>query len=297
MHPLYPFKEPFNMTKQIEFTAGLVNAAMEAAGAKKRDVFWLHPDNFHVEPGFNVREHTAEYDSHIDNISALIEANGYDASKPLTVFASERDGKQILIVIDGHTRLAAAKRAIAKGAPIESIPAVTTPKGTNMADLTVKLVTANEGRPLSTGEKATVIKRLAAMNLTELEIAARLNINVVTVKNALTLAEAPAAVRAMVAEGTVSATQAIATVKAEGGAAAVETLGKAVESAKAAGKKKATKKTVAKVGGKVQAKYKIADFEAMAKELLSIQKDAGAVQFPEHERMVAVFFLAADMLK
>lgn len=287
------------MTKQLEFTAGIVKAAMTAADASKRDIWYVPRKNLIIEPGFNVRDEDEEYQAHRLTIGEAIHADGYDAAKPLTVFIRKGpNGEDEIVVIDGHTRVWGVDYANSKGSEIEMIPCIPTPKGTSMIDLNARLINANKpGRGLKPNEAAKVIKRMMGWNMTEAEVADKLKITLATVKNALTLAEAPAAVRAMVAEGTVSATQAIATVKAEGGAAAVETLGKAVESAKAAGKKKATKKTVANVGGKVQSKYKLADYEAMARELLSIKKDAGDAVFPEPERMQAVFVLAASMLK
>ena len=55
------------------------------------------------------------------------------------------DGKSVLVLYDGHRRLAAAKLARSEGAEINFVPAVTAPKGTSMEDLTVALVVANNG--------------------------------------------------------------------------------------------------------------------------------------------------------
>jgi len=226
-----------------ELIAGNVKAAMKESGAGSSDLWKVPIENLYVMPGFNVRSDGDEHAEHIAELVESIMANGYLASHPLAGYVAVIEGVNKIAVTDGHCRLEAVKIAISRGAEITHLPVVASPKGTNMEDLIVGLVINNSGKPLTQFEVGTVCKRLAAFGWDEKEIGRRLGMSAQRVGDLLGLAGAPATVRRLVADGKVSATQAIDTIKRHG-AEAGDKLKAGVEKAAAAGKGKATRKHI-----------------------------------------------------
>lgn len=223
-------------------TAGSTKAAMTNAGAKSGDLWQVPYENVHVVEGFNVRVRDAAYEEHVAWLTKEMVAKGYDKTKPMAGYVVKGDdGVSHVYVTDGHSRHEAVGRARAAGATIESVWVITAPAGTSAEDLTVALVTANSGKPLSPFELATVIKRLQGYGLDEGEIAKRLSYTREYVKQLLELLAAPKAVRDMVTSGKVSATLAAQTLRKHGKDAAAVLKGGAVEAA-AKGKAKVTAK-------------------------------------------------------
>lgn len=220
-------------------TSGSVKAAMRDAGAKSADLWMVPIGDIREAEGFNVRTNNAERLERIAEIGESILANGFLRDKPLSGYIAREDGKDIIYVVDGYTRLAGAYWAIERGAEIEVLPVITKPAGTNIEDLTIGLVVSNSGTPLTPIEKAAVCKRLVGYGMTEAVIAKRLSFTRQYVADLLTLIAAPQAVRTMVEAGEVSAANAVATVKAHGEKASGELADKLVV-AKAAGKTKVT---------------------------------------------------------
>jgi ParB family chromosome partitioning protein len=216
--------------------AGNVKSAMKAAGAGSSDLWFVPVDQLHVDPTFNVRDHDEAYEAHIAWLTGQISTNGYDRSKPMTGYVVEGN---VIYITDGHSRLAAVKRAIAAGIKVEKVPVIVHPNGTSALDLVASLVTANSGRPLTPLETAKVCKRMLGLGLDEGEIASRLNYSKSHVVSILGLLAAPAAVRDLVATGQVSASLAVDAIKQHGSDAAGK-LQEAVTVAKAKGKKRAT---------------------------------------------------------
>ncbi len=225
----------------IELSAGNVKSAMR--GASSRDLWQVPIGELFVIDGFNVRANGAEHKDHVGALTASILANGFYQSKPLSGYVASEGGREIIYITDGHCRLEAAGEAIRRGAEIKTLPVVVSPRGTSIEDLTVGLVTNNSGRPLSQYEIGVVCKRLVGFGWEEKEIAKRLCMGATRVRDLLELVGAPAAVRKLVVDGVVSATQAIDTIKKHG-AAAAEKLEAGAVRAKAKGKKKATKKHI-----------------------------------------------------
>lgn len=266
----------------FEMVQGLTKAGMAAAEASKRDIWYVPIGNLTVLDKFNVRTEDADYKEHVEAVTLSILENGFRPAKALAVFV---DSENNICVTDGHTRLRAAKMANERGAEIEALPCIAAPKGTNMTDLTVALVTDNTGKPLTQLERAEVIKRLQGFGLEPSAIAKRLNLNVGTVNSALSLAGAPAAVRKMVRDGKVSASSAVAAVR-EHGKEAVETLETAVQAATAAGKTKATAKQITP--------HKNPDAgRKLAKALLKVERDHADFEWPSG--MKAIFEIAAEV--
>jgi ParB-like chromosome segregation protein Spo0J len=228
-----------------EMTAGSVKGMAKDTGSKSAE-FWMVPyKELRIADGFNVRVHDKDYQAHIDWLSGQMRENGYKRDKPMTGYVAKEDGKNVVYITDGHSRYAAIEKARAAGAEIELIPVIVHPPGTSAEDLTVALVTANAGRPLSPFELATVCKRLQGYGHDDKSIAKKLGYTVPYVKNLFELLAAPRAVRDMVTSGKVSATLAVQTIKAHGKDASAVLKAGATE-AEAKGKAKVTGKHVKK---------------------------------------------------
>lgn len=204
-----------------DFVAGNVKAAMKEAGAGSGDLWRVPVDQLHVLPGLNVRTKTDDYEAHVESITQSILAEGFYPDKPIGVFVDEQG--QIL-VRDGHTRLEAVKRAIARGAQIETLPCVTAPRGTTMVDVTVGLVKSNTGRPLQPIEVAVVIKRLVGWGWDTRKVAERFDYTEPYVNDLLGLLEAPEATKQLVSAGKVAAGTAIKLAKKVGATEAAKVL-------------------------------------------------------------------------
>lgn len=225
----------------VALVAGNVKAAMKLAGASSAEVWNVKPQDIHVIEGFNGRVDTPEYRAHVATIAASISANGFYRDKPLAGFVADKDGKPVVYVTDGHTRLAAVKLAIAGGVVIETIPVVTKPRGTTMEDLTVALITSNSGKSFTPYETGMICKRLIDFGMVEKVIAQRLSLTLPYVNDLLSLVAAPKPIRDMVMSGQVSATTAIKELDTHGSKATAR-LTEGLERAKQAGKTKVTGK-------------------------------------------------------
>lgn len=283
-----------------ELTPGSVDGAMADAGAQRpRGTYAVPRDKIRVIDGFNIRNAAdPEYKAHIRALANSMKANGYMQDKPLAGYvAKDPDtGENVIYLTDGHSRLAAVDLANSEGCEFNLLPLVVKPKGTSMEDLTVALYTSNSGKPLTTFETAMLCKRLLGFGMTEKQIAERLGFKAGKkyVDDLLSLVAAPKELRDMVANGSVGASLAIATIKDVGPAKAAKKLEKAVEKAKAEGKTKVTPKAV-------RADKHIDDImvDALAKALkaeLKEQREAGKSGWEDPEKVSAGTLLAkADM--
>lgn len=246
---------------------GSVKAAMKEAGASSADLWMVPYDQIHVIEGFNVRTRNDEYLAHVQAIKNSIIANGFYRDKPLEGYVGkDGDGDNVIFLTGGHTRHEAVGLARDEGHPIEALPIIVKQQGTSQEDLTVALATGNSGRPLSPIELAVVCKRLLGFGLDEKTISTRLGFTKKYVEQLLALLSAPAAVRKLVEQGKVSATLAMEELKKDAKGAAKK-LTEAVESAKASGKTKATKKHIAGAAKKPLNKEITVDVYAPAEDL------------------------------
>ena len=229
---------------KVDFVAGKVKEAMAEASAGRRDLWQVPVAQLVVADGFNVRTKNEEHKAHIASLKQSILQNGFLSHKPLAGFVAAKDGKNIVVITDGHCRFEAVLAAIADGAQIEELPVVVSPKGTNEEDLVVGLIASNSGKPLSPLEKAAVCKRLVGFGWDEEKIAARLSMTVEYVGSLLLLISASAGVRGLVERDQVSATTAITALKKHKEKAG-EVLLAGVAAAKSSGKGKATAKDLA----------------------------------------------------
>lgn len=217
-----------NETAEMELASGNVKQAMRDAGAKSSDLWMVPLANIRVLDGFNVRTQNT----------------GYRKDKPLTGYVAKEGDLDVIYLTDGHSRLQAVHLARAEGAEISVLPVVTTPAGTSMAELVIGLFTSNSGKPLSPLEKAEGCKRLIGYLMEEEEIAQKLCVTRSYVGSLLVLAGASNQIKAMVASNEISASNAISAIRKHGAGAAAHLTGR-IQEAKAAGKSKVTKKTLA----------------------------------------------------
>lgn len=243
-------------TAILDLTPGNVKAA--TAGMKSSDLWQVPFDDLHLMDGFNVRIHDADYEAHIEYLTASIIANGYMRDKPMSGFIAEVDGESRILITDGHSRYEALRRAVERGTEITTIPVVTKPRGTSMEDLTVALVTANSGRPLTPFETGVVVKRLMSFGWNEKQVAEKIGVTTQYVNDLLTLQGASKEVRDLVASGVVSPTTAISTVKKHGSGAG-KVLKEAVAVAKSQGKAKASAKHIQKTDWKTECRKRGTD--------------------------------------
>ena len=205
-------------------------------------MLFIDPAELFVIPGYNVRVRDAEYLQWVRDIADNMKAEGFNIDKPIAVVAMKHpvDGTDVLGVRNGHTRLEAALLAVSEGATIEVVPVVINPKTVGVTDMTVDLVRSNNGRPLTTYETSIVVKRLANMELTEAQIARKLDFAPSYVNGLMLLAAAPNPIIKMVVTRQVAAALAIEMIRKHGANKATELLRKAAEQASATGKERVT---------------------------------------------------------
>lgn len=193
---------------------------------KRSDAFKVRYADLVVDPNFNKRANDARLQAHIQGLLQFIMADGQ--LPDLEVIPVEGGKVQ---VVDGHCRSAAYGLAIAAGKDIEFISV--RPFQGDEADRTARIATSNEGLKLTPLETARVYQALRDQHgLGPEDIAKKVHKTRQHVDQLLHLADAAPEVQKMVADGAVSATEAIKVARQHGDQAA-EVLGKA---AKGAGK-------------------------------------------------------------
>ena len=203
------------------------------------DIYMMRPADLHIKAGWNSRiEEDAENQAHIEQLAASIAENG--VKTPLTVYW-ENDK---VYVSDGHCRLAAVRRVMESGAPIEAIPCQVEPRYSSDEERVVSQITRNSGKPFTPLETGRVCKRLLDFGWSESKIASKIGVGIRRVQRLLEFQASPTALIDMVTSGEVSATLAEDTVRLTKGdmAEATESLRMAVARAKERGKSHATKK-------------------------------------------------------
>ncbi len=203
-----------------------------------KDLYMLDPAIITEEPGWNARIEGPELDAHIRQLCDSIKENG--VKEPLTVYMKD----DVVILTNGHCRLAAVKLALSESAEIKSVPCRVEERYCNDADRVLSLITRNSGKPLSPLEQSSVVKRLLAFGWSISQIATKTGFSISHVNDLAVLCGADAVVTDLVAAGTVSATTAVKTVKKHG-SKAPEKLQEGVTVAKAAGSTRVTAKHLA----------------------------------------------------
>lgn len=236
------------MSKSVELPTTDHSCSEEPGSIKKiktesrrSDATYLvEPEKLVVDPAYNVRVRTPSYLAHIRALADDMLARGFDPGFPLSAVAVKRGDADVLLLRAGNSRLEAVKIAIAEGAGIEQVPVIIRPKTDNAIDQTVDLIRSNDGRHLTVYEQAVVVKRLVAMELTEAEIARRLNMAASTVNNLVLLAGAPHKLAQHIVNDRVAAAVAIDLVRKHGYEKATVIIESSLATANAAGKTKVT---------------------------------------------------------
>jgi ParB-like chromosome segregation protein Spo0J len=164
----------------------------------------------------NIRLDRPEVRDHIRALADSIKEVGFIRTRPLTV---RMTGDRVLIE-DGNCRLAAVYLAISEGAEIKTLPCLSEAPMTTAADRTLNMLLANSGLPHTPLEYLAAVKRLLSYGWTDTDIAKRLGRSRQWLANLINLGEAGDDVHALVTEGAVSSTQALALVRQHGSDAA-----------------------------------------------------------------------------
>ena len=203
---------------------------------ENRGNYYIKPELIQVKEGFNARIDTEDLQAHIESLARSIATRGIEV--PLAIFM-EGDAP---ILTDGHCRLLAVPIANEKyGAEIQEVPIVLESKLYNDADRKASLLTRNSAFPLSLLEKAGIVGDLLAFEWSEEKIMETIGCSISHVKDLRLLSTASEAVRELIVNDTVSATNAVEAIR-KFGAKAGEALTEAVKMANKQGRKKVTEK-------------------------------------------------------
>ena len=206
-------------------------ASLQDSAIRRTDMYLFDPAKINVEAGYNIRAFDSAGDEDDATLKQSIKISG--VRTPLTIRTKRDD----IYVVAGHRRLAAVKELIAEGVEIKAVPCLPEAKGTTDEERVLDLIRSNQGKPLTSIQRAEVFKRLIAFGWDEAEVASKVGCSRLHVGDMLMLAGAERDVRQMVQNGEIAATTAIRAIKQEGDDAGAMLAG-AVADAKAAGKKK-----------------------------------------------------------
>lgn len=206
------------------------------AGVSTVKSWGVDPRLVEFEAGFN-RPIDRE---HVESIKAALRA-GHELDD---IKVRVDEGR--IIAVDGHHRVTAAVEWLAE-------PGVQEPEGGFQlgakqfrggdAERVIHLITSSQGLALAPLERSTQYRKLVGWGWSHQMIAEAVGRSVQNVSDALLLAEANSDVHQAVRSGSIAATEAIKVVRQHGERAGA-VIGKAVDAAQAAGKKKATAKHV-----------------------------------------------------
>ena len=222
----------------------VVNNVMnnEINATKRTDIYQIDPRNIVVVEGFNARKN---FD--LDELKEQIRKVG--VLNPITVipFKDKETGTEKYRLVDGERRYRAVMALLAEGEDIKRIKAMYLPKGTKEEDLLIQQLLKNTGKQFSEIEMAKLFNRFKEQwGYTQTEIADKFCKKASFVSRCMALLELPAEIIEMMERGEISADTArqIANRHKDDVDAQVEDAEKAVNTAKAKGKKTATTKDI-----------------------------------------------------
>ena len=222
----------------------VVNNVMnnEINATKRTDIYQIDPRNIVVVEGFNARKN---FD--LDELKEQIRKVG--VLNPITVipFKDKETGAEKYRLVDGERRYRAVMALLAEGEDIKRIKAMYLPKGTKEEDLLIQQLLKNTGKQFSEIEMAKLFNRFKEQwGYTQTEIADKFCKKASFVSRCMALLELPAEIIEMMERGEISADSArqIASRHKDDVDAQVEDAEKAVNTAKAKGKKTATTKDI-----------------------------------------------------
>lgn len=216
------------------------------------DIYRMDPHDLHVKDDWNSR--TVNFDPTDPDDAALAASIAeVGVKQPLTVFFENGT----TYISDGHRRHGATMHAIqVLGAEIKSIPVQTEERYSSEADRIFSQIVRNSGKPLQPIEMARVFKKLLGHGWSIADIAKKSGIAHGWVSQLLELQASGQDVQELVTTGRVSASLAIETLRHDGDKAG-EVLAKAVETAAAQGRARATKKHLVRAAGTERAPSKV----------------------------------------
>lgn len=224
------------------FEHGSVKKSME--GVKSRDLWQVDPRKVRFLEDFNTRIDTPDLEAHIEFLTQSIMENGFYMDQPVTILVirEEQNGEMVNVncITGGHCRTRAALRAIERGAPLQTIPAVTEDRATTIEELIVKLHQSNTGKPFTPFEVGMNCKRLLRFHWDEAMIAKKMGLTLPYTKNLLMLVGSPIEIREAVIYNKISAANAIELLHKYGQVKAVEALQKMLARAARDGKARVT---------------------------------------------------------
>lgn len=269
---------------ELNLVPGSTKAAMSDSGSSSRDLWQVKIEDIRLIPNFNARVKNEKYAARVEEIANSMLLEGYKQNHPLAGYVAKEGNTNVIYLYAGHTRFDAVKLAVSRGANIVKVPMVIAPIGTSVEDLTVDLVTGNNGERLTAFEVGIVCKRLIGYNWSPTEIAMKLNMKEPAVNDLLLLMSAPKFIRDLVQSDTVSASEAIKMLH-KYGSKAVEVMQKSLERAQAAGKSKITAKHVP---GAIYKKAVLKSAPVMVTALKAVQSDPGFASLsPENQAKLA----------
>ena len=214
----------------------------EINATKRTDIYQIDPRNIVVVEGFNARKN---FD--LDELKEQIRKVG--VLNPITVipFKDKETGTEKYRLVDGERRYRAVMALLAEGEDIKRIKAMYLPKGTKEEDLLIQQLLKNTGKQFSEIEIAKLFNRFKEQwGYTQTEIADKFCKKASFVSRCMALLDLPAEIIEMMERGEISADTArqIANRHKDDVDAQVEDAEKAVNTAKAKGKKTATTKDI-----------------------------------------------------
>mgnify|MGYP001564347911 CR=1 FL=1 len=167
---------------------------------KVAKLYFAEPSAFVIKEGWNTRFDMGD----IHGLELSIKANGFRRSKPIV--AVRNDARQ-LEVVDGARRMTAVWNLIKKGHEFpEGIPVSIEDKGSSVAERTLLMFTANDGKPFLPLEAAAALQRLRDEGMTVKQIMAATGKSDVYITDTLALLTAAPEVKEAVTSGKVGKT-------------------------------------------------------------------------------------------
>ncbi|HED1503008.1 TPA: chromosome partitioning protein ParB [Raoultella ornithinolytica] len=195
-------------------------------------------DDIHIVDGFNPRDYnSAECKADDEDLFQHLKSGG--SVPPIEVKALDSGG---VWIVEGHRRYRAFLRCREAGLPVEWIT-IAQFKGSDL-EAQAHVMRSNRQLKLSPIEKAANLKKMAAFNISNGEIAELVGLSVATVEKLLALSVTDHAVQQTVKNGEVSVDVALQRVE-EFGSKAAEKLEEDKAKAVAVGKKKVTRSLIA----------------------------------------------------
>jgi ParB-like chromosome segregation protein Spo0J len=214
-------------------------ALRDQAISRGASILIFNPSDVMELPEYNFRNmESPETIAYVRSMADAILSNGVAAFPPITIRRSE-DGQ--IAVMAGWCRRRAHILAMSEGADIKGIQCIDAGKKSK-DEIYLDVLTSNTQLPLTAMEKAKGVKALLNGLWTPADIAKKTGWSISTVSNLIALYDAPDEISQMVQDGVVSATFATEIMKSNTPDEAVKKLKSAANTAKDAGKKKATRK-------------------------------------------------------